>query len=251
MDRDIKLKENERIDDLQLKGLKIIQDTNGFCFGMDAVLLANFCNIKKNSLVVDLGTGTGIIPLILWGKNQIKKIYGIEIQQEVSEMAQRTMKINGLDQKIEIVNEDLKEIFNVLGVNRYDVVVSNPPYMGRGNGIVNPYDKKAISRHEIACNLEDVILSASKLLKHNGKFYLVHRPHRIVDIFCILRQYKLEPKEIRFVHPKVSSKPNMVLIKAIKAAKPELKFRTPLYVYKDNGEFTTEIHEIYGLDNKI
>ncbi len=244
----VKLKINERIDDLQCDGLKIIQNTEGFCFGMDAVLLSNFCDIKKNSVIVDLGTGTGIIPLLVWAKNEVNKIFGLEIQKDVADMASRTMKINSLDNDIKIINIDLKEAPKVLGINKYDVITSNPPYMGYGEGLVNPKDKKAISRHEIMCTLRDVIQTSSRLLKHHGRFFMVHRPHRIVDILCILREYKLEPKTIRFVHPKVNEKPNLVLIKSVKAAKAELKFEKPLYVYKEDGTYTDEIFKIYGID---
>jgi len=243
----INLKENERIDDLGVKDLKIIQNTEGFCFGMDAVLLANYCDIKRNSTVVDLGTGTGIIPLIIWGKNNVNKIYGIEIQKEVSEMAKRSIVMNDID-NIEIVNVDLKNAPDELGINKYDVVTSNPPYMPAGEGLLNPGDKKAISRHELKCNLEDVIRVGSRLLKHNGRFFMVHRPQRIVDILCLMRQYKIEPKAIRFVHPKMNKKPNLVLIKGIKAAKPELKFEDPLYVYNNDGTYTDEIYKIYGME---
>lgn len=240
------LKENERIDDLQLKGLKIIQNTNGFCFGIDAVLLANFCEIKKGATVCDLGTGTGIIPLIIWGKNNVKKIHAVEIQEEVASMAKRSVLLNNLQDEIEINNIDLKKAPETLGIDRFDVVTSNPPYMHQGGGIINPEDKKAISRHEILCNLEDVIISAKKLLKDYGKFYMIHRPHRIVDILWLLRKHKLEPKEIRFVHSKANKKPNMVLIKSVKNAKPELKFLDPLIVYNDDNTYTKEIHKIYG-----
>lgn len=244
------LKDNERIDDLQCKGLKIIQNTDGFCFGMDAVLLSGFCDIRKNAEIVDLGTGTGIIPLLIWAKNNVKQIYGIEIQEEVAEMAKRTIIMNNLEDNIEIINANLIKAPEILGVNKFDSVISNPPYMLQGGGIINPEDKKAISRHEITCTLEDVIKTASRLLKHNGSFFMVHRPHRIVDIFCLLRQYKLEPKRIRFVHPKVGDKPNLVLIKSVKASKPELKYENPLYVYNDDGNFTEEIYKIYGMETR-
>ncbi|MGF7058421.1 tRNA1(Val) (adenine(37)-N6)-methyltransferase [Brassicibacter mesophilus] len=241
------LKENERIDDLQCKGLKIIQSTEGFCFGMDAVLLSNFCDIKKGSTILDMGTGTGIIPLLIWAKNDIKKIYGLEIQKEVAEMASRSINMNRLEDSIEILNIDLKDAPDMLGVNKFDTVISNPPYMNSGGGLINPNDKKAISRHEIMTSLEDVIKTASRLLRHNGSFFLVHRPNRIVDILCLLRRYKLEPKKLRFVHPKIDDKPNLVLIKSVKASRPELKFEKPLYVYKDDGTYTDEIYDIYGM----
>lgn len=245
---EILLKENEKIEDLQCKGLKIIQNKKWFCFGMDAVLLANYCEFKKGSKVVDLGTGTGIIPLILYAKKNISLAIGVEIQPEVAEMASRSVQLNGLDDSIKILNIDLKEVTSYLEPNSFDAVVSNPPYKMTNSGIKNPNDQKAISRHEIMCTLEDVIKNASKLLKQYGKFYMIHRPDRLVDIMCLLRQYKLEPKRIRFVHPKANEKPNMVIIQASKNGNKELKFDTPLYVYNEQGQFSDEIHTIYGAD---
>lgn len=241
------LKENEKIEDLQCKGLKIIQNKKGFCFGMDAVLLANYCDLKKNSKVVDLGTGTGIIPVLLCGKKDVSKVIGIEIQEEVAEMAVRSVKMNNLDSKINILNIDLNNAEDYLEINSFDAVVTNPPYKLSNSGIINPSDKKAISRHEVKCTLEDVIKVASRLLKHHGRLFMIHRPQRLVDIMCLLRQYKLEPKHIRLVHPKVGEKPNMVLIKAVKAANRELRFEKPLYVYNDDGIYTDEIYKIYNL----
>lgn len=248
MAEEILLKENEKIEDLQCKGLKIIQNKKWFCFGMDAVLLANYCEFKKGSKVVDLGTGTGIIPLILYAKKNISLAIGVEIQPEVAEMASRSVQLNGLDDSIKILNIDLKEVTSYLEPNSFDAVVSNPPYKMTNSGIKNPNDQKAISRHEIMCTLEDVIKNASKLLKQYGKFYMIHRPDRLVDIMCLLRQYKLEPKRIRFVHPKANEKPNMVIIQASKNGNKELKFDTPLYVYNEQGQFSDEIHTIYGAD---
>ncbi|WP_432406305.1 tRNA1(Val) (adenine(37)-N6)-methyltransferase [Wukongibacter sp. M2B1] len=243
------LKENERIDDLQCKGLKIIQNPNGFCFGVDAVLLSNFCEIKRGAKVVDLGTGTGIIPILIAGKSNANKIYGIEVQRQVADMANRSVKLNSLQNKIEIINEDLKNIQGLIEINSIDVVVSNPPYMNQNGGLKNPENLKAISRHEIKCTLEDVVKVASRLLKHNGHFYLVHRPHRLVDIMCLCRQYKLEPKKLMFVHPNKNKKPNLLLVKCIKAAKPELKLLDPLYVYNEDGSYTDEIYKIYGKES--
>ncbi len=243
------LKDNERIDNLGCKNLKIIQNSDWFCFGMDAVLLANYADIKKNSTVVDLGTGTGIIPILLYGKNDIKKIYGIEIQPEVAEMAERSIELNDLSEKIEILNIDLKQAEQTLGNNLFDVVTSNPPYMPLDSGFQNKLDNKTISRHEQKCSLRDVIETASRLLKHNGRFFLVHRPNRIVDILVLLREYKLEPKTIRFVHPKIGKSPNLVLIKSIKASKPDLKFEDPLYIYNEDGSYTDELLDIYGIEN--
>lgn len=246
---EILLKEDERINDLQCKGLKIIQNPKGFCFGVDAVLLSNFCEIKKNATVVDLGTGTGIIPILIGGKSSAKKIYGVEIQKTVADMAARSVKLNKLDERIDIINKDLNDILNFIPVNTVDVVTSNPPYMSGDAGLKNSNDMKTISRHEIKCTLEDVISTASRLLKHNGHFYLVHRPHRLVDIMCLCREYKLEPKKLRFIHPNRNKKPNLLLLKAIKAAKPELKFLDPLYVYNEDGSYTEEIYSIYGRES--
>ncbi|ABR46333.1 methyltransferase small [Alkaliphilus metalliredigens QYMF] len=239
------LKENERIDDLQINDLKLIQNPQWFCFGIDAVLLANFVTLKKNARVVDLGTGTGIIPILLAGKSESSHVTGIEIQEEVAEMAQRSVKLNGLECRIDILPMDLKEAPQVLPVNSFDVVTSNPPYM-HGQGLKNQEDKKTISRHEVKCNLEDVIRTASKLLKQHGKLFLIHRPQRIVDILVFCRQYKLEPKQLRLIHSTYDKKPNLMLLEAKKDANPELKFLDPLYVYDQEGKYTSEIHEIYG-----
>ena len=240
------LKENEKIEDLQCKGLKIIQNKKWFCFGMDAVLLTNYCDIKNNSKVVDLGTGTGIIPILLSGKRNYTKAYGIEIQPEVAEMAKRSVELNNLQDKIEILNIDLKNTLEYLDTNSFDAVISNPPYKLNNSGIINPEDKKAISRHEIRCTLEDVISTASQLLKQYGRFYMVHRPDRLADIICLLRKYRLEPKQIRFVHPRAAEKPNMILIRASKNGNPELKFDPPLYIYNEEGNYTEDVYKIYG-----
>ncbi len=242
---EITLKENEKIEDLQCKGLKIIQNKKWFCFGMDAVLLTNYCDIKNNSRIVDLGTGTGIIPILLSGKRNYSKAYGIEIQAEIAEMAQRSVKLNSLQEKIEILNIDLKQALEYLEADSFDAVISNPPYKLYKSGIINPDDKKAISRHEIKCSLEDVISTASQLLKQYGSFYMVHRPDRLADIMCLLRKYRLEPKQIRFVHPKVKAKANMILLRAAKNGNPELKFDPPLYIYDDEGNYTEDVYEIY------
>ncbi len=242
---EVALNENEKIEDLQCRGLKIIQNKKWFCFGMDAVLLTNYCDIKNNSTVVDLGTGTGIIPILLSGKRNYSKVYGLEIQPEVAEMAKRSVKLNDLQGKIEILNIDLKNALNYLEANSFDAVISNPPYKLYNSGIINPEDKKAISRHEIKSTLEDVISTASQLLKQYGRFYMVHRPDRLADIMCLLRKYRLEPKQIRFVHPRAAAKPNMILIRASKNGNPELIFDPPLYIYDDDGNYTKDVYEIY------
>ncbi|SDJ81729.1 tRNA1Val (adenine37-N6)-methyltransferase [Natronincola ferrireducens] len=239
------MKQQERIDDLQVNGLKIIQNPKGFCFGIDAVLLANFVALKQNAKVVDLGTGTGIIPILLAGKSNTSHITALEIQDEVADMARRSVQLNRLENRIDILTMDLKEGEKILPVNTFDVVTSNPPYM-HPEGLLNLEDTKSISRHEIKCSLEDVIKTASRLLKHLGRFFMVHRPQRLVDIMYYCRQYKLEPKQLQFIHPTYGKKPNLLLLECRKAANPELKILDPLYVYEETGKYTKEIYEIYG-----
>lgn len=245
--KDIKLQENERIDDLEYKNLKIIQNEKGFCFGIDSVLLSDFAkSIKKNAKVIDIGSGTGIISILLCGKTELSKIYGIEIQEEVANMSKKSAILNNLENKFEVLNIDINDVFNTLNKNEYDVIVTNPPYKKLDTGAKNIEIKKLISRHEVKCSLEDIIEKSSKLLKSLGEFYMVHRAERIVDIMCFLRKYKLEPKKIRFVHSKQNEKPILVLIKAVKNAKEFLKIDSPLVIYRNNGEYTDEILKIYN-----
>ncbi len=242
----IQIRANERIDDLQYKGLKIIQNTEGFCFGVDAVLLANFADVRKDARVIDLGTGTGIIPVLIAGKTGAASVIGLEIQEPMTEMANRTVLLNNLQDRVKVVQGDIKESVELFGASGFDVVVSNPPYMNHGGGLVNPADMKAISRHELLCTLEDVIKAASKLLKPGGQFAMVHRPDRLVDIIWLMRSYKIEPKYIRFVHPSPYKKANLLLIKGTRGGNPQLKMMDPLYVYDEKGNFSKEIDEIYA-----
>lgn len=243
----MELLENERIDDLEYKNLKIIQNTKGFCFGVDSVLLSDFAKgIKKNSTIVDIGTGTGIISILLSAKTNVKKIYGIEIQEEVANMAKRSINLNNLDDKIEIINTNIKDVFEFLEPNKIDTIVTNPPYMKLNTGAQNEEKKKLISRHEVECTLEDIIKISYKLLKSNGEFYMVHRAERIVDILYYLRQYKLEPKVLRFIQPKENKEPNLVLIKAVKNAGYQLTIEKPLVIYNNDGSYADEILEIYN-----
>jgi len=243
------LKENERIDDLEYKDLKIIQNKDGFCFGIDSVLLSDFAkDIRNNAKVIDLGTGTGILPILLCGKTNLSKIYGIEIQKDVAEMATRSVKLNKLENKIEIINTNIKEIDNILEKNKFEAIVTNPPYKKINSGIINENEKKLISRHEITASLEDFIKIGFKMLKDKGAFYMVHRPERLVDIISLLRQNKLEPKVIRMVYSNEESKSVLVLIKAVKNGKEFLNFEKPLFVYDKQGNYTEEILKIY---NKI
>ncbi|MCX7749449.1 MAG: tRNA1(Val) (adenine(37)-N6)-methyltransferase [Clostridia bacterium] len=242
---EIQLKPNERIDDLQYKGLCLIQKKDGFCFGVDAVLLANFADVKKDDHVIDLGTGTGIIPVLLAGKTEAKIITGLEIQEEMAEMAARTVALNRLTERVKIVCGDLKNSVETFGPSKFNVVVTNPPYMNYGGGLINPSDTKAISRHEILCTLEDVVRSAGKLLVPGGQFVMVHRPDRLVDIVYLMRKYGVEPKFLRLVHPSPYKKANLLLIKGTRGGRPQLKMLEPLYVYNEKGEFSDEINKIY------
>lgn len=240
------IKEHERIDDLQLNGLKIIQNPESFCFGIDAVLLSDFAKVKDGASVVELGTGTGIIPILLSAKTKASKITAFEVQETMADMARRSVGLNGLEDRIEIICDNLKAYGNYFERSSVDVVVTNPPYMGGSQGIPNEVDMKHISRHEVLCTLEDVIRVSAAMLKPGGSFYMVHRPMRLVDIVSYMRQYKLEPKEIRLVQPTRHKKPNIMLIKGVRSGKPELKFHDPLIVYEDNGDYTKEIYEIYS-----
>lgn len=242
----IKLQPGERIDDLERNGYQIIQNKEKFCFGMDAVLLSGFAKVKAGERVLDMGTGTGIIPILLEAKTQGEHFDALEIQQESADMARRSVALNHLENKIEVVCGDIKEASAIFGRSVFDVVTSNPPYMNDCHGIKNPDMPKAIARHEVLCTLEDVIREAAAVLKPNGRFYLVHRPHRLVEIISTLTAYKLEPKRMKFVHPYIDKEANMVLIEAVYGAKSMVKLEPPIIVFQEEGIYSEEIREIYG-----
>lgn len=242
----IDLKENERIDDLQRNGYKIIQNRDGFCFGMDAVLLSGFALVKPGEKAVDLGTGTGIIPILLEAKNQGLHYTGLEIQEEMAEMARRSVALNHLQEKISIVTGDIKEASRLFGGASFDVVTSNPPYMNDSHGLKNPELPKAIARHEVLCTLNDVTREAARLLRPAGRFYMVHRPHRLAEIITALKDCRLEPKRMKMVHPFVDKEANMVLIEAVRGGRSMIKVEAPVIVYKEPGVYTDEIYTIYG-----
>ena len=247
MKNKMKIKENERIDDLQINNLKIIQNKNGFCFGIDSVLLSDFASdIKKDTTVLDLGTGTGIISILLSAKTSIKNIIGIEIQENVAEMAKRSVELNNLQNKIKIMNADIKELIKILPNNRYDAIVTNPPYMKKNSGLENENREKLISRHEIECTIYDISRVSNTLLKDKGEVYMVHRPDRLIDIVEAFRKNKLEIKKIRLIHPKMNMPANLVLIKAVKNGNAFLQIDRPLYVYNEDGSYTSEIKKIYN-----
>ena len=240
------LKENERIDDLERNGYRIIQDPERFCFGMDAVLLSGFARVKDGASVLDLGTGTGIIPLLLEAKTGAAHLTGLEIQPDSADMARRSVALNGLEDKIDIVTGDIKEAGSLFDAASFDVITCNPPYMIGKHGIANPQDAKAIARHEILCTLEDVISQTARLLKPGGNFYLVHRPFRLAEIMVLLSKYKLEPKRMQLVYPYVDKEPNRVLLEAHGGGRPRMTVEKPLIVYQKPGVYMPEIYDIYG-----
>lgn len=238
--------EDERIDDLQRNGYRIIQKKKGFCFGMDAVLLSGFAQVKEGEVAVDLGTGTGIIPILLEAKTKGKHFTGLEIQEEVAEMAGRSVRLNHLEDRVDIARGDIKEASRLFGKASFDVVTSNPPYMNDNHGLKNPDLPKAIARHEVFCTLDDVCREASLLLKTGGRFYMVHRPHRLAEIITALKTYKLEPKRMKLVHPFADKDANMVLIEAVRGGKSMMKVEAPIIVYQEPGVYTQEIYDVYG-----
>ena len=250
MDIEKFLGENERIDDLNFEGYKIIQNPQKFCFGMDSVLLCDFARIKRNDYVIDFGCGNGVICILLAAKTSLKKIIGLEIQKDIVDLARKNVLLNALDAKIEIVHGDIKNVYEKLGTEIFDVVITNPPYMN--SGLINKNKSKAIARHEILCNLEDVICNAAKILKNNGKFFMIHRAQRLTDIFYLMRSYKLEPKTLRMVYSFINSQAQMVLIEGVKNSASMIKVLSPLIIYDDIGKYTSQINEIYGVDkNKL
>ena len=243
---EVSLKENERIDDLQRNNYRIIQNPQKFCFGMDAVLLSGFARVRDGERVLDLGTGTGIIPLLLSAKTGASHLTGLEIQEESADMAARSVALNGLEEKIDIIRGDIKEAGTIFGAASFDVVTCNPPYMIGQHGLKNPDAPKAIARHEVLCTLEDVISQAAKLLRPGGNFFLVHRPFRLAEIMTLLVKYRLEPKRMKLVYPFIDKEHNMVLIEANRGGKSRLTVEKPLIVYQEPGVYAPEIYEIYG-----
>lgn len=239
----IKIEENERMDTIGFGNLRLIQKPEDFCYGVDAVVLSDFVNAKEGDRIIDLGTGTGIIPLILSHKTQASQIYGVEVQEESYERACRNVILNNLDARVKILNCNVKTLPDEIGL--FQVVISNPPYIQGLAGLKNSNEAKTIARHETLANLEDFICCASKLLQDKGDFYMVHRPSRLVDICCICRKYKLEPKEMRFVSPNTQKSPNIFLIHCVKNGGKQLKLLEPLYVYDKEGEYTKELLKIY------
>lgn len=246
MEQDNLVLPHERVDDLQRNHYQIIQDPGRFCFGMDAVLLSGFAQVKKGEKAIDLGTGTGIIPILLEAKTEGSEFTGLEIQPESADMATRSVRLNHLEDRVHIVTGDIKEASKLFGASSFEVVTTNPPYMIGQHGIKNPGDAKAIARHEILCDLDDILRESAKLLKPQGRFYMVHRPFRLAEIFSKMVEYHIEPKRMKLVYPYVDKEPNMVLIEGLRGGKSRITVEKPLIVYKEPGVYTDEIYEIYG-----
>lgn len=242
----VKLKENERLDDLQRNGYRIIQNPDKFCFGMDAVLLTGFAQARREDRLLDLGTGTGIIPILMEARYHCERLFGLEIQPESADMASRSVELNGLSDKIDILTGDIKEADLIFPSASFDCVTCNPPYMIGAHGIVNPDAPKAIARHEICCTFEDVAAQTAKLLKPGGHFFLVHRPFRLAELMTTLVKYKLEPKRMQLVYPYVDKEPNMVLLEAVRGGKSRMRVEKPLIIYQEPGVYMPEIYDIYG-----
>ena len=240
------LKDGERLDELHRNGYRIIQDPKRFCFGMDAVLLSGFAKVKPGEHVIDLGTGTGIIPILLEAKTKGEMFTGLEIQPESADMAARSVRLNHLEDRVRIVTGDLRQAEQIFGASSFHVVTCNPPYMTDLHGLKNPSEARAIARHEILCTLQDVVSQASRLLMPGGRFYMVHRPFRLAEIITCLCSFGLEPKRMRLVYPFVDKEPNMVIIEGLSGGRSRITVEKPLIVYREQGVYTDEIYEIYG-----
>lgn len=245
MDRD-SLKPGERLDDLQIKGYEIIQSPGRFCFGMDAVLLSSFAKVKKNEKALDLGTGTGILPILLEAKSEGRHYAGLEIQEESADMARRSVRYNGLEEKIDIVTGDIKEASSIFGRASFQVVTVNPPYMIGSHGLKNENEALHIARHEVLCTLEDILRESAAVLPQKGRFYMVHRPFRLPEILSGMSAYGIEPKRMRLVYPYVDKEPNMVLIEGLRGGNPRMQVEPPLIVYHGDGSYTEELLRIYA-----
>ncbi len=242
----IELKEGERVDDLERCGFKIIQNTEKFCFGMDAVLLSGYASIRRQDKVLDLCTGNGIIPILLAAKTGAERIVGIEIQRDIADLAKRSVEANDLSDRVNILCADIKDAEEYYQAGAFDAVTCNPPYMIDNHGIKNPESPKAIARHEILCTFDDVARVASRMLKPGGRMFLIHRPFRLTEIFETLTKYSLEPKRMKLVYPYVNREPNMVLIEAGLGGRRRLTVERPLIVYESPNCYTKEIYDIYG-----
>ncbi len=238
---------NERVDDLERNGYRLIQNPEVFCFGIDAILLAHFARVSNHKQkILDIGTGTGIIPIVMHAIYQKGHYTGIDIQEQMIEMANRSVMLNEIEADVQMKTVDIKEYKEHFNSGEFDIITCNPPYMKGDCGLKNEHPSKTIARHEVACTLEDIISAAGYMLKYGGKMCMIHRPHRLVDILATMRQYKIEPKVMRMIYPKQGKEPTMVLVEGVKNGRPELRVQAPLIVYNEDGTYTDEINEIYG-----
>ena len=227
------LNNNEKIEDLEDKRLKIIQAKDSYRFSVDSILLLNFIRLKNYENIIDLGTGSGIIPLLLFGKKKGLSIYGVEIQKDLADMARRSVELNKLQNDITIIQEDFRNLKNIFKNQQFDVVVSNPPYVSMGQGKINPSSSRAIARHEIKGSLEDMISVSNYLLKNKGRIYLIYRSAKLIKLVITLKRYGIEPKVIKLIHPRPGENANLVLLEGIKSGKEELKIEDPIFLYSN------------------
>lgn len=239
------LREGERLDDLQREGLQLIQNPAWFCFGMDAVLLSAFARVKKGQVCLDLGCGNGVIPILLAGRTEGRSFTGLELQDDIAEMAGRSVQYNHLEEKVHIVHGDIKEATSIFEAASFDVITSNPPYLANSHGLISEAGHKAVARHEIACTLEDVVANAAKLLRPGGSFFLVHRPFRLAELIGCMTAHKLEPKRMRLVYPYVDKEPNMVLLEGVRGGNSRMTVERPLIVYESENVYTEEVRRLY------
>ena len=237
---------NERIDELHRNGYRIIQNPEKFCLGMDAVLLSGFARAKKGERCLDLGCGNGIIPILMEAKTAGEHFTGLEIQPYSADLARRSIALNKQEERIDIVEGDIKDASKIFGASSFHVITTNPPYMTAQHGLTNQHEAKTIARHEVLCNLEDIIRESARLLMPGGRFYMVHRPFRLAEIISLMVQYRIEPKRMKLVYPYVDREPNMVLIEGLRGGKPRMTVEKPLIVYTEPGKYTDEIYDIYG-----
>lgn len=242
--------EDERLDDLQCKGYQLIQKPKGFCFGVDAVLLSDYAKVKKGQKILDLCTGSGVIPILLAAKTKGAEFCGLELQPEYADMANRSVLFNHLENKVNIICGDVKDVKKLFSPASFHVVTVNPPYMTEHHGLTNLYEPKTIARHEVALSLENVITAASYVLPENGNFFMIHKPFRLAEIFRVMKKYHIEPKRMRFVHPYVDKEPTMVLIEGLKGGRERITVEPPLIMYKEMNIYSDEISKIYGKSDK-
>ena len=241
---------HERIDDLELNGLSVIQNPSAFCFGMDAVLLADFMQVRPGETIVDMGTGTGILPILLSQKQETTKFHAIELQEEMADMAERTMRLNRLEQRIQVHHVDMRHAHTLLGREVADAVVCNPPYGKRGGTLPSETKSHLLARHETDMSIAEVVAACAAVMKNHGRLAMVFPAARMLELCDALREKRVEPKRVRLVYAKADRAPYLVLIEAMKNAKPALKWLPPLIVYHEDGTETAELKRIYHKDQE-